>query len=67
MERAYGVMEVVGVSAESYSDATKNAVEAAARKQGNLSWFETLELRGRIDNNTVSEYQVKVRIGYRMV
>lgn len=67
MERAYGVMEVVGVSAESYSDATRKAVEAAARKQDNLSWFETVEMRGRIDNNTVSEYQVKVRIGYRLL
>lgn len=67
MERAYQVMEVVGVSDESYADATRNAVSAASKKQSGLSWFEVVEQRGRIDNNAVTEFQVKLRIGFRLL
>ncbi|MEK8023654.1 MAG: dodecin family protein [Candidatus Hydrogenedentota bacterium] len=67
MERAYQMVEVVGVSDESYAQATRNAVSAASKKQPGLSWFEVVEQRGRIDNGEVVEFQVKIRIGFRVV
>jgi len=67
MDRAYQLMEVVGVSEKSYADATRNAVTAASKKQDGLAWFEVVEQRGRIDKDLVSEFQVKLRIGFRML
>ena len=67
MERAYQMMEVIGVSDESFAQATRNAVRAASQKMQGLLWFEVVEQRGRIDSGEVLEFQVKVRIGYRVV
>jgi flavin-binding protein dodecin len=41
-------VEVVGTSAESYAQATRNAVAKASESLHNLEWFEVGELRGRI-------------------
>lgn len=67
MERAYRMLEVVGVSTVSYEDATKQAIAAAAKAEEHLAWFEVIEQRGRISGTDVAEYQVKVRIGARML
>lgn len=67
MDRAYQLMEVVGVSEKSYADATRNAVAAASKKQAGLAWFEVVEQRGRIEKDLVTEFQVKLRIGFRML
>jgi flavin-binding protein dodecin len=67
MERAYEMIEVVGVSHDSYADATRNAVSAAAKNRQGLSWFEVIEQRGRIENGAVSEFQVRLRLGFRML
>jgi len=67
MERAYKKHEVVGVSAESFADATRKAVEQAGQKYKGMSWFEVKEMRGRIDNNTVQEFQVTILIGSRLI
>ena len=66
MERAYQMIEVVGASADSYEDATRQAIAAASKAHGHLAWFEVVEQRGRIAGDVVAEYQVKLRIGARM-
>lgn len=65
MERAYEMVEVVGVSDKSLSDAIRSAVTAASKSRPGTAWFEVVEQRGRIDKGAVVEFQVKVRIGFR--
>lgn len=65
MERAYEMVEVVGVSDKSISDAIRRAVEAASKSRPGTAWFEVVEQRGRIDNGDVAEFQVKIRVGFR--
>lgn len=67
MDRTYGIVEVIGVSEISYADATRKAVSALGKQQQNLSWFEVLEQRGRIESGEVLEFQVRLRVGYRML
>ena len=62
----YKKIEVVGVSKKSLSDAVKVAVARAAETVKNMSWFEVVEQRGAIREGKVAEYQVTVKIGFRV-
>jgi hypothetical protein len=59
-------IQVVGTSAESFSDATAKAVAKAAESVRNMSWFEVVEQRGSIVDGAVRQYQVTVSIGFRV-
>ncbi|MDA1195583.1 MAG: dodecin family protein [Planctomycetota bacterium] len=66
MSKAYKKIEIVGISKESLSDAINVAIERAADTLHGLSWFEVGELRGRIDEGRVAEYQATVKVGFRL-
>ena len=66
MAGVYKKIEVVGTSKESFADATKVAVAEAGKTVKNMSWFEVAELRGAIKGDKVSEFQVTVRIGFKV-
>ncbi len=59
-------IEIVGTSPNSFADATRAAVEEAAQTVRHMSWFEVVEQRGAIRDGKVSEFQVTVRIGFRL-
>jgi flavin-binding protein dodecin len=59
-------IEIVGTSAKSFADAAQNAVARASKSVRKLEWFEVTEMRGRITNGKVSQYQVKLKIGFRL-
>jgi flavin-binding protein dodecin len=59
-------VEVVGTSKESYAKATQNAVKKASETLHNLEWFEVCELRGRIRDNKVDQFQVTLKIGFKL-
>lgn len=62
----YKIVDLVGVSHESYSEATKNAIARASETLRGLGWFQVSELRGLIQNGQISEYQVTVKLGFRL-
>jgi len=66
MERTYKKIEVVGVSEKSFAEATKNAVAKACQTLRNVDWFEVLDMRGLVEKGRVKEFQVTVKIGFRL-
>jgi len=66
-ERTYKIIEVVGVSEESVQQAVRNAVSRAGRSLKGLGWFEVMQIRGLIKDDKVSEFQVTVKIGFRLM
>jgi hypothetical protein len=64
--KVYRVTEVVGTSGDSIQQAVRNAVNRANETLRNLDWFQVGEVRGTIDNGNVSEFQVVVKIGFRL-
>ncbi|GIW72366.1 MAG: hypothetical protein KatS3mg102_1908 [Planctomycetota bacterium] len=66
MAGTYKLVEIVGTSSESISHAIENAIADAARTLRNLHWFEVVEQRGTIRNGHVLEYQVKLRVGFKL-
>ena len=62
----YKKIEIVGTSPDSFSDAVQNGLKRAAQTVKNLDWFEVSELRGRIDKDSVGQFQVTLKIGFRL-
>jgi flavin-binding protein dodecin len=48
------------------SDAVDNAIAKASDTVRHLAWFEVDEMRGKIEDGKVAEYQVTVKIGFKI-
>jgi len=67
MGKTYKLIEIVGVSSVSHEDAIKNAVSEASKSLKGLSWFEVIQMRGGIKEGKVEEYQVILKVGFRLL
>ncbi len=63
----YRKTEVVGTSQAGIDDAIQAAVGRAAQTLKGLDWFEVKEVRGNIVDGRISEYQVTISIGFRLM
>ena len=63
-DTVYKVIDVVGTSSMNLEDAIQNAVVKSSETVRNMSWFEVSEVRGRIEEGDVAQWQVTVRIGF---
>ncbi|HBH06561.1 MAG TPA: dodecin flavoprotein [Flavobacteriales bacterium] len=59
----YKMIQVVGTSPKSMSQAIENAIENLGET---AYWFEVVEQRGAIAENKVKEFQVKINVGVKM-
>ncbi len=66
MSDIYRKTEVVGTSTVSFADAVKSAVLEAGKTIRHMSWFEVVEERGRIKDGEVAEFQVTLKIGFKL-
>lgn len=66
MDRTYKKIELVGISEKSTDEAIKNAVSKAGQSLKDLSWFEVVEHRGHIVDGKVTEYQVTVKVAFKV-
>ncbi len=66
MAATYKVIELVGVSPVSFAEAVKAAVEEASKTVRNMNWFEVVEERGRIADGKVAEFQVTIKVGFKL-
>jgi hypothetical protein len=66
-DKTYKLIELVGVSTTSMEDAIQNAIARANQTLKNLDWFEVVEARGLIQEGKVSQFQVKLKVGFRLM
>jgi flavin-binding protein dodecin len=66
MAGTYKITEVVGTSPTSFAEAVRSAVSEAAKTVRNMAWFEVVDERGRIEEGKVVEFQVTVKIGFKL-
>lgn len=64
--KIYKMVEIVGTSGESFAKAVSAGVERASETLRNVDWFEVTELRGKVSDGKVSQYQVKMKVGFRL-
>ena len=65
-EKTYKLIELVGVSESSIEEAIQNAISQANQTLKNLDWFEVVEARGMIQDGRVNQFQVKLKVGFRL-
>ena len=66
-EKTYKLIELVGVSENSVQEAVRNAVTRASQTLKGLDWFEVIEIRGLVKDGKVSQFQVKLKVGFRLL
>ena len=66
-EKTYKLIELVGVSSESIEDAIQGAISRANQTLKNLDWFEVTETRGLIQEGKINQFQVKLKVGFRLL
>ena len=62
----YSISEIVGTSTEGVDDAVRNGIAKASQTLRNLDWFEVKEIRGHLAEGKVADWQVTVKLGFRL-
>jgi flavin-binding protein dodecin len=65
-DAVYKVSEIVGTSSDSVTRAIEQAIYKAAETVRHIGWFEVTQIRGKISDGTIEEYQVTVKLGFRL-
>ena len=65
MSVQFQVVELVGTSNESSSDAVKSVV-LKANEEKQVAWFQVIEERGRVTSDGKIEFQVVVKVGRKI-
>lgn len=66
MAGVYKITEIVGTSPVSFAEAVKAGVAEAGKTLRRMDWFEVVEERGRIADGNVAEFQVTMKIGFKI-
>ena len=61
----YKVIELVGTSPDSWEEAAKAAIEAAAASLEDLRIAEVVKMDVRLDQNKIVEYRTKVSVSFK--
>ena len=62
----YRLLEMTGTSPNSIEEAVENALARTGEAMRHVRWFEVIETRGTIVDNKVGEWQVTVKIGFKV-
>jgi flavin-binding protein dodecin len=65
-DHVYRRTDLVGSSRKSVSDAIETAIARAAKTVRHIEWFEVGEIRGHVQDGKVAQYQVALRVGFRV-
>jgi flavin-binding protein dodecin len=65
--KIYKLIELVGVSEISTEEAIRSAIAQASQRLKGLAWYQVTETRGLIQDGKVSEFQVTLKIGFRIL
>ncbi len=66
MDRTYKQIELVGIAEEGYEKAIQNAISKASQTLREISWFEVIEQRGKVSDGKVVEYQVIIKVAFKL-
>jgi flavin-binding protein dodecin len=62
----YKKIELTGSSENSIEEAVNNALNKAAKTVRKMRWFEVVDIRGSIDDDHVEQWQINLKVGFRL-
>jgi len=66
MSGTYKKIEIVGTSPVGFSEAVQSAIAEASQTVRHMDWFEVVEQRGNIKGDKAAEYQVVLKVGFKI-
>ena len=66
MDRTYKQIELVGIAKEGHEKAIQNAIGKASQTLEDIAWFEVIEQRGKVSSGKVVEYQVIIKVAFKL-
>jgi len=66
MAGTYKIVELVGTSPVSFAEAAKAAITEASKTVRHMDWFEVVRENGKIANGQVQEFQVTLKVGFKI-
>jgi len=66
MPGVYKITEVVGTSPNSFADAARAGIEEASKTIRHMDWFEVARESGRVVDGKITEFQVTMKIGFKV-
>ncbi len=67
MSKVYKMLELVGTSDLNYEGAIQNAITKASETVKEISWYTVEEQRGAVKNGIITEFQVVLKVGFRLL
>jgi dodecin len=64
MARVVKIIEIMGVSQQSFSDAVRQAVREAAQTIRNITGVEVIKSTAQVEGDEIIEYHVTVRLAF---
>ncbi|NLY54665.1 MAG: dodecin domain-containing protein [Firmicutes bacterium] len=58
------ILELVGESKTSFTDAVENVVQEAARRIPNITGVEVCNFTGSVDNGKIVDYKANVKVAF---
>jgi flavin-binding protein dodecin len=65
-DRTYRVTELVGTSTDGIDQAIRNGIIRAGETLRHIDWFEVTEIRGHLQDGEVADWQVGIKVGFRI-
>jgi dodecin len=65
-DHVYRVIEIVGTSKRSFSEAIESGIARAGKTLRNLRWFEVERISGHIEGGKIAHYQATMTVGFTM-
>lgn len=66
MDHVYRVTEIVGSSSNSLDEAIRHGIDRATQTLRNVDWFEVTEIRGSVQDDQLTYFQVGMKVGFRL-
>jgi dodecin len=64
MAKVVKIVELMGVSEESFSDAVRQAVKEASKTIRNITGVEVIKATAEVEDDEIFEYHVTVRLAF---
>ncbi len=65
-DQVYKHIEITGTSSTTIEDAVNNALSRAGKTVHSMRWLEITEMRGAVDKDHVSQWQVTIKLGFKL-
>jgi dodecin len=65
-EQVYKHIEITGTSSTTIEDAVNNALARAGKTVRQMRWFQVTEVRGGVDEDHASQWQVTIKVGFKL-